>query len=73
MVPFGKYLNTRVLALPQVVHSVADAVFATGFGDRHAGFALLQHGNNLALCKSAFLQGSLRLMDAPKFYPLVPT
>lgn len=40
---------------------------------KNCGCAFLQHRNDLALCKSTFLQGNLRLREAPKFYRLVST
>jgi hypothetical protein len=44
---------------------------ATQFGDRHTCFALLQHNNELALCKSALVSGNRHLREGPKFYRLV--
>src|SRR5690606_16604899 len=67
------HLYARVLALPLVVRGAANAVLAAQFGNRHTGLAFLQHRNNLAFREPAFLQGSLRLVEAPKFYRLMST
>jgi len=45
----------------------------TVFVNRHTGLAFLQHRNDLAFRKPTFLQGSLRLVEAPKFYWLMST
>lgn len=48
-------------------------MLAAHLGHWYSGFAFLQHRDNLAFCEPAFLQGSLRDKEAPKFYRLMST
>lgn len=57
---------------PFVVRRVADAVFAAQLSDRNPGVTVLRHRDEFGFCKPAFLQGSLQLVEAPKFYNPIP-
>nr|WP_088155216.1 hypothetical protein [Achromobacter xylosoxidans] len=52
-------LHAGELALLEVRRGVADAMFTAKLGDRQAGLTCLQHSNDLAIGKFAFLQGNL--------------